>query len=399
MIKNLIKSILKHFILFIFKLLDCFPIQKRTILIQTVDPLLFTDNTMYLFLYLSKKKNLNTYWITNSLRISRFLKKKKLNFINPKLNIFNYFFQLYKSKIIIDAGTKYFNPLGITDNLKKIKITTGHGLGLKTVPGKKTRRMEIKDFNKFDYVNYTSEFTKKIIGKKLFKTENKKLIILGYPRYDQYFKKKRLYTSKKKKSISKSLTNFTLKKNSKIIYYTPTWRTYDYKLPLKEFKNFDFKEFDKFLEKNNYYFFYTKHYKTNEDKMPSFKRIFEIDRNVYTMFDSSMFLNEVDLLLNDYSTTSTAASILEIPQIFIMPDYEKYKKAKGFVENYKNNLIGPEAKNYNDLKNLIKFYLIKKSNYSKPFKQKLKNYKKKYYDFKEINNSANKYYELINKII
>ena len=133
--------------------------------------------------------------------------------------------------------------------------------------------------------------------------------------------------------------------------------------------------------------------------MPSFKRIFEIDRNVYTMFDSSMFLNEVDLLLNDYSTTSTAASILEIPQIFIMPDYEKYKKAKGFVENYKNNLIGPEAKNYNDLKNLIKFYLIKKSNYSKPFKQKLKNYKKKYYDFKEINNSANKYYELINKII
>ena len=78
---------------------------------------------MYLFLYLSKKKNINIYWITNSLKISKFLKKRKLKFINPKLNIFNYFFQLYKSKIIIDSGTKYFNPLGITDSLNKLKIT------------------------------------------------------------------------------------------------------------------------------------------------------------------------------------------------------------------------------------------------------------------------------------
>ena len=55
MIKKIIKSVLKYFILFIFKLLDYFPIKKKTILIQTIDPFLFTDNTMYLFLYLSKK--------------------------------------------------------------------------------------------------------------------------------------------------------------------------------------------------------------------------------------------------------------------------------------------------------------------------------------------------------
>ena len=43
MIRNLVKLTLKYFILFIFRLLDCFPIQKRTILIQTVDPLLFSE--------------------------------------------------------------------------------------------------------------------------------------------------------------------------------------------------------------------------------------------------------------------------------------------------------------------------------------------------------------------
>ena len=73
MIKKIIKSVLKYFILFIFKLLDYFPIKKKTILIQTVDPFLFTDNTAYLFLYLSKKKNINIYWITNSLKISLFI--------------------------------------------------------------------------------------------------------------------------------------------------------------------------------------------------------------------------------------------------------------------------------------------------------------------------------------
>jgi len=399
MIRNLVKLTLKYFILFIFRLLDCFPIQKRTILIQTVDPLLFTDNTMYLFLYLSKKRNLNTFWITNSLRISKFLKKKELNFINPKLNIFNYFFQLYKSKIIIDAGTKYFNPLGITDSLNKIKITTYHGYGLKTVLTKSTKRLVIKDHNKFDYVNFNSEFTKKNIGKKIFKVNSKKSIVLGSPRYDQYFNKKNLQILRKNKNISKSLTNLTLKKNSKIIYYTPTWRPYNYKFPLNKFKNFNFKNFDEFLEKNNYYFFYTKHYLDNINNIKQFKRIIEIDRYFDPMFDTSMFFNEVDLLINDYSTTTTAASILKIPQIFIMPDYEKYKKAKGFVENYRNNLTGPEARNYGKLKKLIKFYLINKNNYSKSYKHKVKNYLKKYYYFKEIDNSAKNFYKFINKII
>lgn len=399
MIKNIVKLTLKNFILIIFKLLDYFPIQKKTILMQTIDPMLFTDNTMYLFLYLSKKRNLNTCWITNSLKISKFLKKKKLNFVNPKLNIFNYFFQLYKSKIIIDAGTKYFNPLDITDNLKKIKITTYHGFGLKTVTTKKTKRIEIKDHNKFDYVNFNSEFTKKNIGQKIFKIKSKKLIVLGSPRYDQYFNKKNLQISRKNKSISKSLTNLTLKKNSKIIYYTPTWRPYNYKFPLNEFKNFNFKNFDEFLEENNYYFFYTKHYVDNINSIRQFKRIIEINRYMNPMFDTSMFFNEVDLLINDYSTTTTAASILKIPQIFIMPDYEKYKKAKGFVENYKNNLTGPEAKNYEKLKKLIKFYLNNKNNYLKSYKNNLDNYKKKYYNFKKINNSSENFYNFINKII
>ena len=86
-----------------------------------------------------------------------------------------------------------------------------HGLGLKTVPGKKTKKIEISDFNKFDYVSFTSEFTKNNIGKKLFKIKSEKLIILGYPRYDQYFNKKKITDIQKKKDYIKIISQLYFK--------------------------------------------------------------------------------------------------------------------------------------------------------------------------------------------
>ena len=44
-------------------------------------------------------------------------------------------------------------------------------------------------------------------------------------------------------------------KPKKIIYYTPTWRPYNYKLPLLNLKNFDLMKFNLFLKKIIFYFF------------------------------------------------------------------------------------------------------------------------------------------------
>ena len=63
-----------------------------------------------------------------------------------------------------------------------------------------------------------------------------------------------------------------------------------------------------------------------------------------------------------------------------MPDYKKYKDYKGFLEDYKKNLIGFEAKDY---KSFI-FYIFKclknKKFYLKKFNKKILNYQKKYYE-------------------
>ena len=86
-----------------------------------------------------------------------------------------------------------------------------------------------------------------------------------------------------------------------------------------------------------------------------------------------MFLKEVDILLNDYSASSTDFAILKKPQIFFFSDYNKYLNHQGFLDDYKKNLIGPTIKNFDELKK----YIIKYKNfphlYSKRYNFKIKN--------------------------
>ena len=96
--------------------------------------------------------------------------------------------------------------------------------------------------------------------------------------------------------------------------------------------------------------------------------------NKYPLFDVNNFMNEVDILLNDYSATSTDFALLNRPQLFCMPDYDKYWNYEGvsFIPiddsntKYKETLPGEEVLNYNQLINTIKYiddnyedYLIK----------------------------------------
>ena len=100
-----------------------------------------------------------------------------------------------------------------------------------------------------------------------------------------------------------------------------------------------------------------------------------------------MFLKEVDILLNDYSASSTDFAILKKPQIFFIPDYNKYLNHQGFLDDYKKNLIGPTIKNFDELKK----YIIKYKNfphlYSKKYNFKIKKYLDKYYDL-DVKNSS-----------
>ena len=369
----------KFIFIFLRKIKNIFLFKKEFIVLQCHDPRLYCDNTRFLYEHLIKKKFKSCYWNTNSKKISNYLKNKNANYINKYENIIKFLYVVFKTKVVIDTGTKYFDPYNlISSDGKIVKITTYHGYGPKSVPySKKNSRhkaLEKKNHQSFDYINFTSKFIQKKFVLN-FDLKNSNCVNFGFPRIDNL-------RNKKNSKIFSYLTNLR-KNNQKIILYTPTWRPYKIDFPLNYMPGINYIKFEEFLRKRNIYFFYSQHSIQKLDNKPkNFSRIFCIDRLKYPFYDPTTFMKEVDILVNDYSATSTDFSILKKPQLFFMPDFKRYNNYKGFLDNYKKNLIGFEIKNYKSFTYYIELCLENKRYYQNKFDIRLSRYKKRYYERK-----------------
>lgn len=383
----LLNTILKKILFLFFKNIKIFIKKKNIIIIQSYNPYLYCENTKYLFEYISKYQSdkFKIYWNTNSKIISKYLSDKKLNYINIKENPIKFLYIFLSCKILIDSGTKFLNFLGLASYDKKIvKISIYHGGGPKTLPISKAitpeRQQDIKDHDSFNYLNFPSNFLKEKCEKN-FNLKNSKTLSLGFPRCDQFF-------YRTNKNIFKYLMNKS-KLNSKIILYTPTWRGYNYDFPLNKILGINYFNFNNFLQKNDLYLFYSCHPNQVDKKMPlNYSRIKFINTIKFPFYDTNEFLNEVDVLLNDYSNSSTDFAILKKPQIFFMPDYNRYYNYQGFLDDYKRNLIGPQISNLSELKKKIVEYTHPSNTYLNQYSFKLKRYLDKYYNVRIQNSSV-----------
>jgi len=344
-----IKNLIKKFISFLFIPLKGFNKQKNTIILQSSRRYLYNDNTRYLFEFLSQKKEWNIFWVTNNKHVKKYLKRNNYKFISWS-NPFKLIFIAIRARIVIDNGDGYFNPFDICNSSKVIRITLQHGAGpkvtlAKSVDGKRQRDQILK-INRFDYVNFPSEFAKIKIGIDTYHLSENKLVCFGYPRCDNYFHNNIVEESRKSKTLTqKYFQNYSNK--DCLILYTPTWRPYEYSFPLSLMEDFEYSKFDEWLKDNEIIFFYTTHSNNPPSNMPNnLERIIKLDHEVDPLFDINKFMLEVDILFNDYSTTSTDFALLKRPQIFFMPDYEKYNRIKGFTENYRKILPGEEVHNF-----------------------------------------------------
>ena len=384
--KMLLKYNVRKILFLFFRLIKFFIKKKNYIIIQSYSPFSYSENSRYLFEYMFKysEGKFRIFWNTESKIISKYLKKRKLDYINLRENPLKFLYIFFSCKILIDCGTKFLNFLELASHDKKIiKISIYHGGGPKTMPISKVftkeRQKDIDDHNSFNFINFCSNYLKKQCEKN-FNLSKKKTLSLGFPRCDQLF-------INKDNNVFKYLTKKSKLKN-KIILYTPTWRGYDYNFPLNYMKGINYNNFNNFLKKNNFFFFYSCHPNQIDKKIPlNLSRINFIDVNIFPFYDNNLFLKEVDLLLNDYSSSSTDFAILKKPQIFFIPDYNKYLNHQGFLDDYKKNLIGPTIKNFDELKK----YKIKYKNfphlYSKKYNFKIKKYLDKYYDLGVKNSS------------
>ena len=98
--------------------------------------------------------------------ISKYLKKRKLDYIHLRENPLKFLYIFLSCKILIDCGTKFLNFLELASHDKKIiKISIYHGGGPKTMPISKVftkeRQKDIDDHNSFNFINFCSNYVKK----------------------------------------------------------------------------------------------------------------------------------------------------------------------------------------------------------------------------------------------
>ncbi|MBS83220.1 MAG: hypothetical protein CMD65_03700 [Gammaproteobacteria bacterium] len=396
-------------IIFFFPLKYIIP-KGKIILISTNSSQIYCGNTKYLFEYLSRNSNYNVYWHTENKIIKNYLDDYNFKYISITKPI-HYIWILLRTKIVINDGDAYLNTFKILDNNKTLKICTFHGSAAKAALYDHKGIISVKDqidrINRFDYVNFPSQYTCKTYSN-MFNLPNNKIISLGFPRCDQFFDYKLVQKKYEQKKTSRLLTS-NIDKETKVILYTPTWRPYKYNLPILDMKNFDSKIMNRWLEDNNLFFFYTVHSGVKPIKyLNNHSRIYYIDLKNHPLFDINSLMIESDILVNDYSATSTDYSILNKAHLFFMPDYDNYwaNKNINFIKqsdnstshiSYRKTIPGDEIHDFESFMKKIEYifdnYDIYINKY-KPQSNKLLN------DFYDINNhnSSDKYNKFIQKL-
>ncbi len=398
-----IKSFISLIFTPLFAVLRIF-IQKSNIsLFCSTDMYRYSGNTKYLFEYFSSHSTDDCYWITESLQVKKHLKSEGYKYISND-NILHKLYIILRSRTLYSSGTSYYNPFRLISGDKNlIKICTMHGTGPKlTIERsediKKTLRF-ITDINSYNYISFSTKYAGNIVGVNQLVLPKSKIKILGTPKQDILADKLEVSKRYSKKTMIKDFfgSNYS---NQKIIYYSPTFRSYKSELPLKIIENFNEEKFNAFLEKNNLCFLYSYHSLSNFKKgLKDTKNIKFIDISTDHLFDNIQLMMEVDLLIGDYSTLSTDFSILEKPQIFVMPDYSQVKKTKGFAEDFKSILPGKEVKTYDELCQLIVECITNGKIYMSHFSKDISELSEKYIEDRKIKSCDKflKFHNIINK--
>ena len=366
----------------------------------------YNGNSRFLYEYLSKHSKYKVYWVTNNKKLINYLNNRELKYITHK-NIFGMLYVTLKSKVIINSGDSYFNILGLIDLNRTKKISLLHGQGpktdfhcsepiIETPTGPVKTKNLIKRMHEFDLINFPSEFTSQLNGRKLYNLPDSKIITFGYPKNDQlieaFVRNKSLI---KRENINIILDN-NIDNNAKIILYTPTWRPYKSSgFELEHLSGFNASDFSNYLKKNNIYLIFSSH-PIMDNRVKFSDRVINLS-NHETLVDINNLMLETDILINDYSTTSIDFCITSKAQVFCLPDHDKYTSYVKLPSDYLEKLPGNNVSSYNDLKSTIDNILNNYDEYIKKYTNEREEYLKNYYDCKN-NDSCLMFNNLINNL-
>jgi hypothetical protein len=155
-IKDAVLLVIYPFFLFLGFLV---PKNKKIIVIEGTDRWRFNDNGKYLFEYLSHNTNYFVYWYTNSSEVKSYLNSLGYGVVYSNFEKIKI---LSQAKLVIGCGSSFPDFYGLTSSKKTLKYCLMHGVGPKLslyFNDVKISINEINKINRFDFVNFPSEFT------------------------------------------------------------------------------------------------------------------------------------------------------------------------------------------------------------------------------------------------
>lgn len=215
--------------------------------------------------------------------------------------------------------------------------------GLSAVSDTSLRKLGIKLSHKLDLITVSS---RNVVPhyQEAFGVEERKVMALGVPRTDFYFK------NNNEEELTRLRASFEEKyptlENKKIVLYAPTFRD-DPERDQQLVKNFNVNRFNQELG-SEYVLMIRLHPLLNQVEAGDF-----IDVTFYP--DEKELLLVADILVTDYSSIMIEYALLNKPIIFFPYDYEYYiNEERGFYFDYEDTVPGSIAYQVDDLVNIIK---------------------------------------------
>lgn len=288
-----------------------------------------------LYEYFKNKNDYEIYFYTPFEESKSFFEKIRY--------IFKYIPLFFRAKYLVSSHPPYdFFPFIFWSD-KKIHINTWHGSGLKSMffadeSEKKSHLNDILKLNNKTTIFLASSNLDALLMNKSFRIGMNKFFITGHPRNDVLLSKK----------YEKIRILFNMSDKDKIILYCPTYRR-NSSAKFFPFDDFDLNDLNNYLEKNNLFILIRGHIIEG-----SVKNIFFTERILNFGFDVcndvNTILNEVDILITDYSSLFVDFLILNRPMIFIPYDLEFFEKNRGLLLDYNVWTPGDKVKTYEEFK-------------------------------------------------
>lgn len=339
----------------------------------------FSDNSKYLYLYLNKNKEKygieKLVWITDSDKVYNLLNSNGFD-VEKRWHIKSIIYHMKaKNHFICQAP----NDINSYFSAKSNRIQLWHGVG----PKKVSDLNEVPNINSFKYkliyiirhisspglwYKYkflsTSKFVTNEVHKFPFRLWENEVIEANYPRniylsLDETDKKYINCLSKNELEIKQLINN--VKNDKNIILYVPTYRNdaiiennKETSYPLNIQNEDEFKMFIDFINDNNILFFSKFHFAGDLSIVNNNENFYNLDEN----FDIYTILNDIDLLLTDYSSIYSDYLFIDKPIIFYVYDIEIYKNNdKGFICDFNSITPGDKAYEIEGLKEKIIYNL------------------------------------------